>query len=330
MSISSKIGGLAKRPAFLRRASSSVPSPHPSRRSPIHPDDVKFSKVWLGLGAAASALGLAGVYRYGWPAATLGGGIGSIGLAYMTLFEPTRPVLERVELRFPDLPPALEGARIGQISDSHLGLRFAARNLAWAVEQMRRERPELIVFTGDFVHTPEAIAELPCLLRGLGAPLGMYAVPGNHDYWEGMAELNAALAPLGIPMLLNEHRRLSWNGAELWLAGTDDVWDGRPDLDAALRGVPRDGFTVLLAHTPHLAMRAAERGVDLQLSGHTHGGHLRLPILGPFARPRYSTDYMIGRYNIGRMVLYVSRGIGGAPLRLFCRPEATIITLRRG
>jgi predicted MPP superfamily phosphohydrolase len=133
-----------------------------------------------------------------------------------------------------------------------------------------------------------------------------------------------------IPLLLNEHRRLSWNGADLWVIGVDDIWDGRPDFAAALDGVPRDAFTVLLAHSPDLADNAADHGFALQISGHTHGGHLRLPLLGPFARPRYGARYVMGQYQVGPMRLYVSRGLGGVPMRLFCRPEATIFTLRRG
>jgi predicted MPP superfamily phosphohydrolase len=224
----------------------------------------------------------------------------------------------------------LDGLRIGQITDTHLGFRYAGANLAWAVEQMRRAAPDLLAITGDLVHFSRQIPQLPVLLRGLNAPLGCYAVPGNHDYWEGVNDIRDAIGILGIPMLLNEHRRLHWNGAELWLAGIDDYWDGAADIDKALQGVPTGAFTIMLAHEPDTADEVARRGVALQLSGHTHGGHLRLPWLGPFTRPRYGVRYVMGEYQIGAMKLYVSRGLGGAPLRLLCRPEATIFTLRRG
>jgi predicted MPP superfamily phosphohydrolase len=129
--------------------------------------------------------------------------------------------------------------------------------------------------------------------------------------------------------LLNEHRRLTWNGADCWLVGLDDVWDGEMDIKAALRGVPEQGFKLLLGHAPDIADEAARHGFDLQLAGHVHGGHLRLPLLGPFARPRYGVRYLAGIYTVGRMTMYVSRGLGGAPLRLMCPPEAAILTLRR-
>lgn len=298
----------------------------PQRR--LNLTHVHYTPSWLGLGAAGAALGALGLHKFGWPVALGMGMFGALSLAYMTTFEPARPTLEQVTLRLPALPQELDGLRIGQLSDSHLGLPHTARNLAWAIEQMRREQPDLVVITGDLTHYHWAIPRLPELLGGLSAPLGIYAVPGNHDYWEGIADIQAALRLLDIPLLLNEHRQLRWNGADFWLAGVDDVWGGQPDLDVALRGIPPGAYTLLLAHSPDRADEAARRGVAVQLSGHTHGGHLRLPVLGPFTRPRFGARYVMGQYQIGAMQLYVTRGLGGAPLRLLCRPEATIFTLR--
>jgi predicted MPP superfamily phosphohydrolase len=236
--------------------------------------------------------------------------------------------LTRVTLRLPGLPAEFDGLRVGQISDSHLGMPHSARNLAWAVEQMRREAPELLVLTGDFVSRRSAISSLAGLLEGLSAPLGAFAVPGNHDYWEGLPEVQEQLARQGITMLINQHRRLRWKGADLWLAGVDDLWDGETDVATALRGVPRTDCILLLAHSPDVADEAARLGVAAQLSGHTHGGQMRLPLIGPLLLPRYGWNYAMGHYQVGRMALYVSRGLSGPPLRLLCRPEATIFTLR--
>lgn len=326
------VGALAER---RTHASRPVPVKHAnpslrSHRSALRANNVSYTRSWFGLGVASALVGTFWLRRYGRPAVASMGAASLASLAYMTLYEPTNPRLERLTLRFPRLPAALDGLRIGQITDSHLGLAHTAENLAWAVQQMRQERPDLIVITGDVVGARRALPDVPLLLQGLAAPLGVYAVPGNHDYWEGVADLDAALARLGIPLLLNEHRRLEWNGGELWLLGLDDLWDGRPDLSAALQGVPRQGFKVLLSHAPDIADEAAARAIDLQLSGHTHGGHLRLPLLGPFSLPRFGVCYAMGRYKVGTMTLYVSRGLGGMPMRLMCRPEATIVTLRRG
>ena len=305
----------------------------PVRRPERNPFDrmrITYTRAWFQAGVVAAVVGALGLRRFGWPLAAGLGGLGAASIAYMRRFEPTHPTLERVTLRLPMLPSALDGLRIGQITDTHLGQPFAADNLHWAVEQMRCEQPDLIALTGDLAGLREGIPEIPPLLGQLRAPLGVYAVPGNHDYWEGLADVHAALMLADIPLLMNEHRHLRWNGADLWLAGIDEIWDGSPNLAAALNGVPRDAFTVLLAHSPDIADNAAEYGFAVQLSGHTHGGHLRLPLIGPFARPRYGLRYVMGLYQVGAMTLYVSRGLGGVPLRLLCRPEATILTLRCG
>src|SRR5690242_233720 len=131
--------------------------------------------------------------------------LGFMCLVYMALVEPARPTLARVTLHLPTLPKELDGLRVGQISDCHLGMPYSAHNLKWAVEQMRRERPEVVALTGDFVSRRAAIPSISSLLRGLSAPLGVYAVPGNHDYLEGIAAIHAELTRLDIPLLINEH-----------------------------------------------------------------------------------------------------------------------------
>ncbi len=276
-----------------------------------------------------TAVGLLAIQRGGYPVGIAGVLTGAAGLAYTTLIEPRMPVLERITLQVSGLPAGLDGLRIGQLSDLHLGLLHTVHNTRWGVTQMLREQPDLLVVTGDFVTLPQAIPSISDLLRPLHAPLGVYAVTGNHDYWEGVAEITAAARALGIEMLFNEHRRLQWRGADLWLAGSDDLWYGAPDLDATLRGIPADGFTLLLAHEPDVAPEAARRGVDVQLSGHTHGGQIRLPVLGTFCLPRMGVYFAGGHFDVDGMQLYVSRGLGGMPVRFNCRPEAAIITLRR-
>ena len=308
----------------------SAPARH-RKRTPFDSSSVRYTRSWLVLGLGVAILALLAVWHYGPPVAVGMAALGLAILAYMGIVEPARPTLEHITLHLPTLPPELDGLRVGQITDPHLGMPYSAYNLRWAVEQMQRERPEVVVLTGDFVSQRAAIPSISSLLCGLTAPLGVYAVLGNHDYdyWEGIADIHEELARLDIPLLINEHRRLRWNGADLWLVGIDDEWDGRPDLSTALHGVPRGTFTLLLAHEPDIADQAAQRGIAVQLSGHTHGGHLRLPFLGPFALPRFGWRYDMGHYQIGKLALYVSRGLGGSPLRLFCRPEVTIFTLRR-
>ncbi len=294
----------------------------------MRPINLHVNRSWVAATASGALIGLAGLQHFGWRFAAGIGLLGLLGLGHMAIGEPTRPILERITLRPPRLPATLDGLRIGHISDMHLGFRYAHENLRWAVAEFHREQPDLIVLTGDFVNFAHAIPQVGALLRGIAAPLGVYAVPGNHDHDEGMPDLAAALDLVGVPLLLNEHRRLHWNNTDFWLAGVDDIWFDLHDPVAALAEIPADAFTILLAHAPDVADEAAQLGVGLQLSGHTHGGHLRLPLLGPFSLPRYGRRYVIGEYRVGATSVYVSRGIAGAPLRLLCPPEATIITLR--
>jgi hypothetical protein len=290
---------------------------------------VRCSTRWLGMGLAGAGLGAAAVYWGGLPAALTLGTLGAVGLTYATVIEPACPVLKRVTLPLPTLPPELDGLRIGQLSDMHLGLPHTAANTRWAVAQMGREQPDMIVITGDFVSFESAIDALPELLRPLHAPLGVYAITGNHDHWEGVEAIYAQVEPLGIRFLVNANTRLSWNGGEFWLAGIDDMWYGEPDLYATLDGIPADAFTMLLAHEPDIADVAIYRNIAVQLSGHTHGGHIDLPYLGIPCLPNHGVNYASGLFALNDMLLYVSRGLGGFPLRVNCLPEATILTLRQ-
>ena len=294
----------------------------------LDPGKLHYSPRWLvaaAVGAAGAAL--AGV-SFGAPALALGAGLAAAAYGHMRFIEPRRPEFVQVTLRVPQLPAALDGLRIGQISDMHLGFAYTAANTRWAVQQMMQHAPDLVAVTGDVVHYSSALPQLPNVLQGLRAPLGVWAVPGNHDYWEGLAEVQHMLGVAGVTLLMNEHRVLTHNGAAFVLAGIDDAWEGEMDLDATLGSAP-SLFTLMLSHVPDTADAISARGPAVQLSGHTHGGHLRLPLLGHALAPRYGTRYIIGQHQVGPMQLYVSRGIGGAPLRLLCRPEATLITLRQ-
>jgi hypothetical protein len=291
---------------------------------------VRCSLRWVGAGVGLGiASGLA-IYWGGLPVAAALGAAGLSGLGYAMFVEPRLPVLERVTLRLPDLPPELDGLRIGQLTDQHLGSLHSRVNTRWSVQQMLNEQPDLLVLTGDFVNNEEAINDLADLFRPLKAPLGVYAITGNHDHWEGVEEIYEQLEPLGIEFLVNSNRCLQWRGADFWLAGIDDMWYGTPDLHAALEGIPEKAFTVLLAHEPDFAEIAAPRNIHLQLSGHTHGGHIVLPVLGPPCLPFHGLRYVSGLAYVDTMQVYVSRGLGGFPLRFNCLPEATIHTLRRG
>ncbi|WP_129626360.1 metallophosphoesterase [Candidatus Oscillochloris fontis] len=290
---------------------------------------LRFGSNWLWAGGLAALFAVLTILYGGWRALLALFAAAGATILYALHIEPTCPHLERRDLFFPNLPPGLEGLRIGHLSDLHIGHRFAAQNTRWAVAQMLREQPDLLVITGDLVSYARNIVDLPDLLRPLHAPLGVFAVPGNHDRWEGLEEIVAAIQPLGIEFLINQQRRLTWRGTELTLAGVDDAWNGQMDLVAALADTPQNQFSILLCHLPDMLEAASARGVDLQLSGHTHGGHVHLPWLGSLVLPRHGWRYPIGHARYAHTQIYVSRGLGGLPLRFGCRPEATILTLRR-
>jgi hypothetical protein len=290
---------------------------------------VRCSKRWLVVSAGAGGLAALSIRMGGLPMLAAWGTAGMVGLTYATLVEPRLPVLKRVTLHIANLPPELDGLRIGQLSDMHLGYIHCYENTQWAVQQVMNEQPELIVVTGDFVSFHSAISQIPDLFRPLQAPLGVYAITGNHDHWEGVDEVREQAESVGIEFLINANTRLQWRGGSLWLAGIDDLWYGIPDLHATLHGIPAGAFTILLAHEPDFADVAAQRQVHVQLSGHTHGGHIDLPWLGSPCLPHHGIHYVSGQYQVGSMHLYVSRGLGGFPLRFHCPPDATILTLKR-
>jgi len=168
-------------------------------------------------------------------------------------------------------------------------------------------------------------------LARLSAPDGVYAILGNHDWWTDAKVVVGALRQAGVTTLQNEHVAIRRGLSRLYLAGVDDVMEARADLRAALQGVPEDAGVVLLAHEPDYAdLAARDARVFLQLSGHVHGGQVRLPGMAPFARPPWGEKYPDGWYRVKKLQLYVNRGLGVSfpPVRLFCRPEVTLAILK--
>ncbi len=253
----------------------------------------------------------------------LGGGTMGMGILSTAILQSRRLTIEQIELPVPGLPAAFDGFNIAQISDLHMGRPFAVKNLRRAVKWVQQQSPDLLVFTGDFAHYTHAIPLLRTELRGIKARHGTYAVLGNHDYWTSVTALEQVLTECGIDLLRNERRCICVSGAALWLAGIDSVWEARHDLQATLGDLPSDAPAIVLAHEPDIADEVASYDVAVQLSGHTHAGHIAFPGLGPFFLPRHGFRYVRGLHRVGSMWLYVSRGLSGIPLRLGCPPEVT-------
>src|ERR1700736_489092 len=231
------------------------------------------------------------------------------------------------------LPEAFSGLRVVQISDIHHGLFLPQQWLAEAVQQTNRLQADIVVLTGDFVTYSRANIEPAAKILGrLRARYGVLAVLGNHDFRVGADAVTMALRQRRIKVLRNQHITIQFGGDSLYVAGVDDYGYGA-DVRRAVRGIPRDAATVLLAHNPRIISLASRHGVSLVLSGHTHGGQVNLPLLGTvYGRSRERLRYKIGWDRLGMTQIYVSRGIGTIvlPWRLRCPAEITHLELLPG
>jgi len=252
-------------------------------------------------------------------------------LVYGIFVEPAWLQVTRRDITLPRLAPEFDGLRVVQLSDLHCGPSFFNKMaIRRAVTAANAFDPDLILLTGDYVNVPGSIGEMRRLLSGLRARRGVLAVLGNHDYWTDPAAVTAALRAAGVTVLQNEAVPVERGGARLWIAGLDDAWEGRPDLARALRPIPAGEPVIVLVHEPDMADLVSREPVDLQLSGHVHGGQVRLPFAGAIVTPHLGHKYPLGMYRVDDMRLHVSRGIGvtwPGLIRLNCRPEITCFTL---
>lgn len=270
---------------------------------------------------------------------------GTAALLYGTFVERQWLQTSHVPIRIRKLPHVFDGYRIVHISDIHLSKWMTRQRIQSIATQVQQLQPDLIAITGDFV-TGSAHNDLSQLVDGLkafSAPDGVFVVPGNHDYrMDGNRHPNRVVSgsidqvrdvfdQAGVCDLSNDVYRLQRGADALLLAGVDDVWAQRSRLDVVLEKLKDDDTpAVLLAHEPDFADVAAATGrFALQLSGHTHGGQIRLPAAGIVYKVTHGTRYLSGMYQVRDMALYVTRGVGtvGLPIRFLCRPEITMITL---
>ena len=231
----------------------------------------------------------------------------------------------------PDLDPQFEGYRVAQISDLHMGHWINAERLDGVAALINEQNPDLVVITGDFVSysLKQVEEDMAAGLQKISAADGVVAVLGNHDHWLDPARVRSVLSKGGVRELANDVLTMHRGSATLHVAGVDDILVGANDLNKVLEILPDDGPAILLAHEPDFADESAESGrFGLQLSGHSHGGQILLPRLGPM-RGEMFRRYPLGRYQVGDMVQYTNPGIGTHVLRLRinCPPEITMVTL---
>jgi predicted MPP superfamily phosphohydrolase len=285
----------------------------PSTNAPPRPS----RRRWLKRAAA----GLAGLAVCGGGYSLLEAGWLSIGLR---------------DIAVPELPPAFDGLRVGFASDLHHGPYTGLPYLRNALERLLALKPDVLLLGGDFVHQdPQFIAPV-CEMMGdciknAPPPLGTFAVLGNHDHWESAKQTRAGLRAAQIVELLNAAQPFSRQGQKLWLCGVGDLWEREADPEAAAAMLPAQSCALLLSHNPDVAEQLDDPRFKLVLSGHTHGGQVRLPLFGaPMVPSRYGQKYLQGLCQAPLTQVFVSRGAGtiSPPVRFNCRPEVHVLTLR--
>ena len=249
-----------------------------------------------------------------------------------------RLVTRHIVLAPSTLPQSLDGLRVVQLSDLHVGPHTSRTQLARIAEATRAADPHLIAYTGDQVDDhPGDIDVFASAFGKLTAPLGVFAIPGNHDVYAGWPEVRRRLERMNVIVLVNESVRLTHNGHHFYLAGTGDpaarqlgLQDGAPDIERTLASIPKGAFTLVLAHNPALFPALAARGANVVLSGHTHHGQFSIPSRN-WSIASVFLKYAMGTHERAGALLYISPGTNfwGIPFRIGALPEVTVVTLRR-
>jgi len=237
--------------------------------------------------------------------------------------------LEQVTIKLRRLPKQLDGFRIVHLSDTHHSPFTSLEHIERAVEFANSLQPDLFALTGDYVsHERKYIGPVAEVLGSLKSEFGTFACLGNHDHWTDAELVTHLFRGEGINLLINEGVRFEARGTRFWLAGVDDLMVGKTDVRAALRGSKEDEFKLLLAHNPQIVRRAARHNVDLMLSGHTHGGQVKLRDEEKRILPRRKLSS--GLHRRRNTQVYITRGIGTVvlPVRYQCPPEISLIELR--
>lgn len=260
--------------------------------------------------------------------------LGSIGLCagYPFFIERYIILTNIYRIPVPNLPKAFTGFRIVQLTDLHYGLLVPLELIHHVVERANRLKPDIIVCTGDYVHERNSTTQIDQvwpILSKLTAPSGVYSVLGNHDHW---ADTERSDYWLKITRQDIRHKvyPVRRNGQRLWLAGAGDLYEDHRDLDFVLEQIPDSACRIVLAHNPDSADTNFSKRIDLMISGHTHGGQVNIPFVGPPVLPVYNRSYSCGLKRSPRGCnVFISKGVGWAicPVRFNCMPEIAVLEL---
>jgi predicted MPP superfamily phosphohydrolase len=247
-------------------------------------------------------------------------------------FDPSAFRIEQVSVTVPDLSPAFHGYKVASIADIHLGQWLTPKRLDGVVGLINQQHPDVVAIIGDLFsyEVDQYSTEMTACLTNLTPKDVSLAVLGNHDHWVGEAAVRAILKQSNIVDLSNDVYTLHRGDALLHFAGVDSVMLHKHRLDVVLNKLPPSGPAILLAHEPDFADVSATTGrFILQISGHSHGGQFIIPSIGTLVKAPHAKKYPLGRYQVGAMVHYTSRGLGTNVfwIRVNCPPEITIFTL---
>lgn len=249
---------------------------------------------------------------------------------YVHKIEPNWFEVKQIAVSLPNLDPAFAGYKIVQISDLHAGDRIDRAQLMRVVDAVNEQSPDLVVVTGDHVsRKPRQHVEMLDVLAKLRPRDRTLAVLGNHDVYNDPTPIRTALKAAGVTLLENTVYTLERGNAKLSIAGVGDVFAQEDKLEQTIAQLPATGAAIMLAHEPDFADEAAATGrFGLQLSGHSHGGQVRIPFYDGYV-PELAQKYPLGRYQVGKMIQYTNRGIGTIKIyaRFNCRPEISVFTI---
>ena len=261
-----------------------------------------------------------------------------LGVGVWSFFiEPNRLVIHQETIQIDNWPKDLSGLRIAVISDIHTGAAFIDdKKLRKIVARTNQLNPDLIVLLGDYMtgnswHSHRVEPEVTAAaLKDLRAPLGVYSVLGNHDWWYNGKKVRAALEQNGIPVLDDEVAEIKWRNSSFWVVGLADLWTRPQHIQETLGKVPDGSTTVAITHNPDIFPRLP-RNVSILLAGHTHGGQVKIPFIGRPVEPSdFGERYAAGHVFENGHHLFVTTGIGTSilPIRFGVPPEIVLLTIR--
>ncbi|AOO61344.1 MULTISPECIES: metallophosphoesterase [Bacillus] len=257
------------------------------------------------------------------------------GYGYARYIEPRMIEITRHTITSRLIPRGFDNFKIVQFSDTHLSDVFTSGDLNKAAEKINQLKPDLLIFTGDLIDKPHLFndhQQALAVLQNLEAPFGKLCVYGNHDHGGyGTNTYKVLMEAADFQVLRNGCRQVQLtDGSRIEFAFLDDVMLGKPDYEGTLSRLSEDAFSILIVHEPDAALKIGGYPVNLQLSGHTHGGQVQLPFFGPLITPPYGKTYTDGMYTLHDTAVYVNRGLGTTrlPYRFLARPEITLFTLK--